>query len=182
MTRVFRRSQFTASALLALLAATAARAETFESDYTSLQDCAPAPHLKLPSRTIEQGAFRCDGVAGYSVYVVDDDPRSFLVVERGDKLYSLEKPMVGAFAPGDFPNVVGAKKAEWRLDASGKAVGLIVRVSYLRKESGGAASALMAFDLRGAAPALIGVAGANEEARLLVDNAAGSVGAARIKR
>jgi hypothetical protein len=179
MTRAFRRGFLAAEALAGFLVATAARGEAFKSDYTSLQDCAPAPHLKLPARTIEQGAFRCEGVDGYSVYVVDDDPRSFLVLERGKKLYSLEKPMVGDFSLGDFPNVAGAKKAEWRLDASGKAVGLIVRVSYLRTANGGAASALMVFDLRGAAPALIGATGANEEARLLVDSAAGSVGAAR---
>lgn len=175
----FRPALLSAGAMSALLVATAARGERFKSDYTSLQDCAPAPHLKLPARTIERGAFRCDGVDSYSVYVVEDDPRSFLALERGKKLYSLEKPMVGDFSFGDFPNVAGAKKAEWRLDASGKAVGLIVRVSYLRTANGGAASTLMVFDLRGSAPTLIGATGANEEARLLVDSAAGSVDAAR---
>jgi hypothetical protein len=138
-----------------------------QSRYTSLQECASVERLELGERTVESSAFRCPGLDQFSLYVVEEDPRSFLVLERDGKRYSLERPMVREFALGDFPNVAGAKKAEWRLDAAGKAVGLIVRVSYMR--DGATASALFVFDLRGAPPALLGAVKTNEEARALVE-------------
>ncbi len=149
------------------------RAETLHSQYTALQNCETLSRLKLPGRTIERGegagVFRCAGLDGFSVYVVEEDPRSFLALERGGRFFSLEQSMIGAFDLGCFPNVSGAKKAEWRLDPSGRVVGLIVRVAYLQKEPpGGPASALLAFDLR-AEPRLIGHAKTNEEARRLMD-------------
>jgi hypothetical protein len=60
-----------------------AAAAALKSQYSSLQDCETLDRLKLPSRTLEKsastGIFRCKGVGGFSVYVVDEDPRSFLV-------------------------------------------------------------------------------------------------------
>jgi hypothetical protein len=131
--------------------------------------------MKTHAAFSSTGIFRCKGVGGFSVYVVDEDPRSFLVVEREKKLFSLEAPMVGDFKLGDFPNVAGAKMAEWRLDPHGTPTGLIVRVSYQRSGSGAAASALLVFDLRGE-PLLLGSANTNEEARGMID-AAVSAGA-----
>jgi hypothetical protein len=174
--RTFAAGLFACACLF--LAAPAA-AEALESQYSSLRDCETLDRLKLPSRTLEKGAstgiFRCKGVGGFIVYVVDEDPRSFLVVEREKTLFSLEKPMVGDFKLGDFPNVAGAKMAEWRLDSHGRPAGLIVRVSYQRSGSGAAASALFVFDLRGE-PVLLGSTDTNEEARSLID-AAVSAGA-----
>jgi len=142
-------------------------AQSLQSRYTSLQGCAAVRHLVLRERTIESGALRCPGVDGFSVYVVDDDPRGFLVLERAKKRFSFQGPMVNAFLLGDFPNVSGAAKAEWRLDSKGRAVGLIVRVSYMRGNA--PASALFCLALRGTEPALIGVAKTNEEARALIE-------------
>lgn len=146
--------------------------------YTSLQDCDAVKQLKLPNRLLTQragaGVFRCKGVAGYAVYVVDDDPRSFLVLERRKKLFSLEKPMVEEFSLGNFPNVTGAKKAEWRIDARGNAVALISRVAYQKADSAKAASTLLVFDLRNGEPVLIGAATTNEEARQLADGGSGA--------
>lgn len=171
-------------ALASLCLAAGARAGELKSQYTPLQNCPAVERLKLANRTLERsdrtGLFRCAGPAGFSVYVVDDDPRSFLVLERGGKLYSLERPMVLAFTLGNFPNVAGAKQAEWRLDG-GAAAGLIVRVAYQRAD-GSAASTLMVFDLRGE-PLLIGAAKTNEEARGLIDGALGAgAGAAAEER
>lgn len=169
-----------------LLISGAVSAGELKSQYTSLQDCETLERLKLPGRALEKGAgtgiFRCKGIDNYSVYVIEDDPRSFLVLGREGKLFSLEKPLVSNFKLGEFPNVSGAKKAEWRLDADGKAAGLIVRVSYQRADKAGAsASALFVFDLRGE-PAFIGSAATNEEARGLIDGALGAGAAAEDKR
>jgi len=95
-------------------------AQEIKPHYTSLQDCKTVKSLKLPDRGMKDGVFRCKGAGGYTVYVVEDDPRSFLVLERGKKLFSLEKPMVNEFTLGNFPNVSVTKKAGWRI-ASGKA-------------------------------------------------------------
>ncbi len=169
-----------------LLTSGAASAEALRSQYTSLQDCETLERLKLPGRALEKGVgtgiFRCKGIDNYSVYVIEDDPRSFLVLGRDGKLFSLEKPLVSNFKLGEFPNVSGAKKAEWRLGADGKAAGLIIRVSYQRADkAGAAASALFVFDLRGE-PAFIGSASTNEEARGLIDGALGAGAAAEDKR
>jgi hypothetical protein len=161
-----------------LLFSGGAGAGEFKSEYTSLQNCEPLDRLKLPGRMLEKGAgtgiFHCKGFDGFSVDVIEADPRSFLVLERDGKLFSLEKPLIADFKLGNFPNVSGAKMAEWRLDAKGKAVGLIVRVSYQRPDSRAAsASSLFAFDLR-AEPSLVGSASTNEEARGLIDGALGA--------
>lgn len=161
--------------LAACLASSIGLAQEIKPQYTSLQDCRTAKSLKLPDRVLKDGVFRCKGAAGYTVYVVEDDPRSFLVLERGRKVFSLEKPMVDDFALGDFPNVSGAKKAEWRI-ASGKAVAVILRVAYQKQKNGREASTLLAFDLRGDAPALIGAAASNDEARKLADANPGGSG------
>ena len=159
----------------------AASALELTSEYTSLKDCAAGDSLVLPDRTLERGdqtgIVRCKGAGGVSVYVVDDDPRSFLVLERSGKRFSLEKPMVTNFSLGNFPNVSDTGKAEWRLDGTGKAAGLIVRVSYQRPETGAPASSLFVFDLR-TTPTLLGAVRTNEEARDLLDGALGAGAAA----
>lgn len=155
----------------ACLVPTLGFAQASKPQYTSLLDCRTVNRLKLPNRVVDAGVFRCKGAGGYAVYVVEDDPRSFLVLERGKKLFSLEKPMVETFTLGDFPNVSGTAKAEWRVDASGKPVALIVRVAYRKPDNGKAASTLLVFDLRGDAPALVGSAATNEDARSLADAA-----------
>lgn len=154
--------------LAVCLVSFASRAQEIKSQYTSLQECKAVKALKLPDRALKDGVFRCKGAGGFSIYVVEEDPRSFLVLERGKKLFSLEKPMIEEFTLGNFPNVSGTKKAEWRI-AAGKAVALIVRVAYQKPENGKGSSTLLAFDLRGDAPALIGAASSNDEARRLAD-------------
>ncbi len=150
-------------------------AQEIKPQYTSLQDCKTVTSLKLPDRVLKDGVFRCKGAGGFWAYVVEDDPRSFLVLQRGKKLFSLEKPMIEEFTLGNFPNVSGTKKAEWRV-AAGKAVALIVRVAYQKSENGKDASTVLAFDLRGDAPALIGAASSNDEARRLADASPGGPG------
>jgi hypothetical protein len=153
-------------------------AQDVKPQYTSLQDCKTVRSLKLPDRVLKDGVFRCTGAGGYGVYVAEDDPRSFLVLERGKKVYSLEKPMIEEFTLGDFPNVSGTKKAEWRI-AAGKAVALIVRVAYVKPETLKQGSTLLVFDLRGEAPTLIGAATSNDEARKLADATPGGAEDAR---
>ena len=147
-------------------------AQEIKPQYTSLQDCKTVKSLKLPDRVMKDRVFRCKGAGGYTAYVVEDDPRSFLILERGKKLFSLEMPMVNEFTLGNFPNVSVTKKAGWRI-ASGKAVALIARVAYQKPENGKEASTLLVFDLRGDAPALIGAATGNDEARKLADASPG---------
>lgn len=166
------------AALAACLLSLPAGAQEIRPQYSSLQDCSSVRRLKLSDRLLQDGLFRCRGAGGYGVYVVEDDPRSFLVLERGKKLFSLEKPMATEFTAGDFPNVSGTRNAEWRM-AGGRAVALIVRVAYQKAETGKNASTLLVFDLRGDAPALIGAASGNEEARRLADAAQGGGDAAQ---
>jgi len=161
-------------------AAPRAGALDLQSRYSSLQNCAGVDRLKLADRTLEKGPtggiFHCPGEGGYSVYVAEDDPRSFIVLERGKKLFSLQKALIDDFTLGYFPNVSGASKAEWRVDPAGKVVGLILRVAYQRRDAPpakAAASTLYVFDLRDK-PALIGSAERNEEARALLDGAVGA--------
>jgi hypothetical protein len=158
--------------LAACLISANSLAQEIKPQYTSLQDCKTVKSLKLADRELTDGVFRCKGAGGYGVYVIEADPRSFLVLQRGKQLFSLEKPMLHEFQLGDFPNVSGTKNAEWRV-AGGKAVALIVRVAYQKRETGKAASTLLAFDLRGDAPALIGAASGNDQARQLADAAPG---------
>lgn len=148
--------------------------------YTSLQKCKSVERLQLPERTLKQakgsGILRCRGINGYSIYVIDDDPRSWLVLERENRLAPLDRQMVSDFKIGNFPNVAGSKNAEWRVDRRGKAVGLIVRVSYQRSDisansPASQASALFAFDIRDFPPSLLGIAQNNAEARELLDKA-----------
>jgi hypothetical protein len=148
--------------------------------YTSLQKCKAVKKLELPERTLEQGAgtgiSRCRGVNGYSVYVIDEDPRSWLVLERSKKLAPLDRQMVREFKLGNFPNVAPAKNAEWRVDRKGKASGLIVRVFYQRNDvsansPASQVSTLFAFQVKNEQPVFLGVAANNAEARKLVDEA-----------
>ncbi|WGJ16081.1 hypothetical protein QEV83_07515 [Methylocapsa sp. D3K7] len=148
--------------------------------YTTLQKCKSVERLQLPERTLGQakgsGILRCRGINGYSIYVIDDDPRSWLVLERDNRLAPLDRQMVSDFKIGNFPNVAGSKNVEWRVDRHGKAVGLIVRVSYQRSDisansPASQASALFAFDIRDFPPSLLGIAQNNAEARELLDKA-----------
>ena len=81
--------------------------------------------------------------------------------------------MVSEFKLGNFPNVAGAKNAEWRVDRRGKAVGLIVRVSYQRPDipanSPASQDSVSLFGLRGSQPVLLGTAQNNAEVRELMD-------------
>jgi hypothetical protein len=154
-----------------------------ESVYTTLQKCQAVERLQLPERSLERtqgvGIEYCRGVANYSLYVVDDDPRSWLVLRRGDQLASLERQMVSEFRLGYFPNVADAKQVEWLVDRGGKPVGLIVRVYYQRVDVSAnspkaQASALLAFDLSHLDPVLLGTAHSNTGARGLVEKAIAS--------
>lgn len=157
-----------------------AAGQPLRSIYTSLQRCKPVERLELPERTLEQakgfGISRCPGVNGYSLYVIDDDPRSWVVLERSKRLMPLERQMVTEFTLGNFPNVASSRNAEWRVDRRGKAIGLIVRIAYQHHDvsansPASQASALFTFDVTGPEPVLLGIAQNNAEARQLVDNA-----------
>jgi hypothetical protein len=157
----------------------AAQAEDLRSDYSALEKCRKLPRLKLPDRTLETGdsvALRkCTGLDGYSVDMIDTDPRGWLVLERAGKMASLERDMVGEFKLGYFP-VVSGNKVEWRLDTQGRAVGFIVRVAYQKPDVDATSpaangSAPMVFDLRGAHPLLLGTTPSNVEVRALIDAA-----------
>jgi hypothetical protein len=155
-----------------------AAATQLRSVYTTLQKCKRVTELELPERTLRRSAgdsvVKCPGVDGYSIYLIDDDPRSWLVLERDKRLASLERQMVSEFKLGNFPNVAATKVAEWRVDRSGKAWGLIVRVAYQRSDisansAAARASALLTFDVRAEnEPALLGATSDNAEARALI--------------
>jgi len=148
------------------------------SVYTTLQKCKAVERLELPERTLDgkrgAGISRRPGVDGYSIYVIDDDPRSWVVLERNKHLASLERQMVSDFKLGYFPNVASAKVAEWRLNASGKAVGLILRVFYQRADvcansRTARAAAFLTFDVRDEEnPVLLGSGANNSGARDLL--------------
>lgn len=87
-----------------------AAGRTFHSVYTPLQKCrAIERRLELPDRTLERSkgahVLWCPGIFGYSLYIVDDGSRSWLVLEHKKRLAPLERQMVGEFKLGNFPNV-----------------------------------------------------------------------------
>jgi hypothetical protein len=160
------------------LVAAAAQAEPLKPVYTSLQDCPAIKSIALPERVVTasryEGLRRCKGVAGYDLVVVDQDPRSFLVLEVGGRVHSLEEPMVRLFPLGHFPDISTTKAVEWRVDGRGRPAGFIVRVHYQDPNVPATAAAaqrstLMVFDLRSLPPRMIGMTTDNAAARRLAD-------------
>ncbi|CAN7462767.1 hypothetical protein [Bosea sp. LjRoot237] len=149
------------------------------SSYTDLKTCRPLARLVLPERQLgaEEGSRlrRCLGPKGISAVIVDDGERSWLVLEAAGTLYPLSRAMVETFSLGNFPAVAEPGKLEWRSDAKGSVVGLIVRVRYQRRDvpataPSSNASTLMAFRIRpGSEPELAGVSTDNVQARALID-------------
>jgi hypothetical protein len=164
--------RFKAILLSLCLAASPALADV-QSLYTSLQDCVAVGRVQLPTRELVEapdvGIRQCKGVGAFTVFMLDEDPRSFLALESGGHVYSLEQPMAAAFPLGQFPNVAATKLAEWRVDGAGKPQALIVRVSYLDADTSEPRSTLMVFNLRAFPPQFLGYAARNEEARILAD-------------
>lgn len=149
------------------------------SSYTDLKTCRPLARLALPDRQLggDEGSRlrRCVGPKGINAVIVDDGERSWLVLEAGGALYPLSSVMVETFSLGNFPAVAEPGKLEWRSDARGSLVGLIVRVRYQRSDvpataQSSNASTLMAFKLRpGSPPELAGITPDNAQARSLID-------------
>jgi len=139
-----------------------------DSQYTTLQECAQLQSYSVNGETYEAVGStyisQCPGVGGWALIVVEQEPRSFIVLDNGERAYSLESDILDV---GDFPNVTATKLAEWRLDAQGRPVALIFRVSYMRGNA--AKTILMVQDLRIMPPALIGTTTSNEKARRLAD-------------
>lgn len=160
------------------LTAGAAGAQALTSVYTPLQNCPAIKSLVLPQRTVTasryEGLYRCKGVAGHSLVVIDQDPRSFLVLEAHGQGHSLEEPMVRTFKLGHFPDISTTKVVEWRVDGQGRPAAFIVRVRYQDPNVPATAAAaqrstLMVFDVRVMPPRLVGMTGDNAAARRLAD-------------
>lgn len=139
-----------------------------DSQYTTLQECAQLQSYSVDGQSYEAAGStyisQCPGRGGWALIVVEQEPRSFIVLDNGERAYSLEADMLDV---GDFPNVTATKLAEWRLDSQGRPVALIFQVSYM---SGNAAKTmLMVQDLRIMPPALIGTTTSNVKARKLAD-------------
>lgn len=137
------------------------------------KDCKPLPSLEA-GRTIVSGkgeyVFECPGApAGYRLYLVESDPRSWYVVEHDGKRHSFEKEIVHDNPPGDFPNVGRGGQVEWLLEG-GTVKGLIFRVSYQNKDATASFSRLLSAGLVGDAPLLLGQSSGNEAARQLLNH------------
>lgn len=172
-----RLSRWIAIAALTFAAPAAAVAASISS-YTDIKSCRPLARLVLPDRQLGgEGSRlrRCVGPKGNNAVIVDDGERSWLVLEAGGALYPLSSVMVETFLLGNFPTVAEPGKLEWRSDAKGDVVGLIVRVRYQRNDvpanaQSSNASTLMAFRIRaGSPPELAGLTPDNAQARLLID-------------
>lgn len=162
-----RGAQIVAAGLLAASTCGVAAEETV---YTPLKPC-PAARLAYDGRVFDQGVRRCKGAGGYSVYVLGDDVRSWLMLERGGRLQSLEAEMNSRFEPGHFPTVEESRVLEWRIDR-GAPVALIVRVAYQdRDDAFKAGSVLVVYDLTGPQPRFLGYHKTNEAARRAADSA-----------
>ncbi|MEK4034417.1 hypothetical protein WOC76_11800 [Methylocystis sp. IM3] len=163
-------------ACLAMPGAAFGSSAPFSSLYSSLKKCQTVESLGLPDRTIRrsdrEGVVRCPGQGGFTVYIVDQDPRSWLVLERGGVRAPLQREMVGEFKLGEFPTVSEQGMMEWRLDRRKAVRGFIVRVEYQIPGSTEPASALLAFLLENGKPRLLGATTSNEKARALIDSAA----------
>ena len=105
----------------------------------------------------------CAGPKGWWLNVVAEDPRSWVVVDNGEKAYPLYREMVEKFTPGDMPNVTG--KAEWVTDLRGDPVSLILPVAHMRDGKG--AITFMVFGLGKLPPRFIGYAAKLKGARQL---------------
>jgi hypothetical protein len=159
-----------------LLLLSEAHAQTgLSSHYTSLQRCRPIARLDIGERVLQRSPItairRCNGLKGWSLFVVDDDPRSWLVLSRGGQTYPLNHAMVDTFEAGYFPNITSSSKAEWRVDRFGTPVALIVRVSYQSKnDATRTQSGLFVVNLTASSPTVAGIARTNEEARARVQS------------
>jgi hypothetical protein len=77
-----------------------------------------------------QAVFHCPGPAQYSIFMVDDGTRSWYVIDRKGRQYSLDKDIIYGQTAGHFPNVGVQDQIEWLLDEQKIPVGIVFSVVY----------------------------------------------------
>ena len=153
--------------LAAALLGVAASALAQSSEYSPLKNCPAAKKLRLPSQVVDADAVRCKAPKGWSLYIVEEDPRSYVVLGYGQgQLFSTQTDT----QLGLFPNV-GESPAEWRVDAAGRPYAFIVRQWFQDEKSPNqdrAMSRLLVYKLQ-PAPQLVGAFADNVQARAAAD-------------
>jgi len=171
-----------ALALLLALAAAAACAAPRPAErlVTGIEpaDCRmPEPAVASLYKGAGVGVEECPAPAGYRLFLVSSDARSWLDLGRDGSIWTTEEPVAYGDAPGLFPNVAGSTVA-WRLGPGGAPRALIFRVlarDPAQPEGTRGEATLMrriVIGLGDDRPCLIGVAASEEDARALADRRA----------
>ena len=162
----FSRARWPALLAAACMGFLASHALAQSSEYSVLKDCPDAKNLHLPGLEGTANAVRCKAPAGYALYIVEEDPRSYVVLGYGkNKLFSTQPhtQMLGL-----FPNI-GDSPAEWRLDKGGKPYALIVRLLFQDADTPDKGlSRLQVYALQ-PTPRFVGNFVSNEQARQAAD-------------
>ena len=157
-------------ASLGLLAAAPACAQSVQYSSLKLKDCPAEKNLRLPDQDVTANAVRCKAPAGWQLFVVDEDPRSYVVLGQGEGKNRRLFSTLTDVQLGQFPNI-GETPAEWRLDAAGKPYAFIVRLRFqdnANPEQG--RSRLIVYRLD-KGPRFVGHYATNEQARAAADAA-----------
>ncbi|MBK7674656.1 hypothetical protein [Accumulibacter sp.] len=143
----------------------------------SLSGCAaPSPEVAKAYAARDLAVEECPAPSPYRLFVVSTDARSWVDVRRNDRTWSTEQRVVYSqevLALGQFPNVAGSNRAEWRLNQYGRPRALIVRLKLVappeNAREAATVSRLLVIGLSDDAACDLGLARSNEEARQLAD-------------
>lgn len=107
----------------------------YSDQFTSVdvRDCRELSDAEIKQHALlrlGQAVFHCPGPAQYSIFLVDDGTRSWYVIDRNGRQYSLEKDIIYGQTAGHFPNVGVQGQIEWLLDAQKTPVGIVFSVDY----------------------------------------------------
>jgi hypothetical protein len=168
------------------LAADGAEPSSLYTPISASVCAAPSPELAKQYAARKLAVEECPAPPPYRLFVVSSDARSWVDLRRNNRTWSTEQRVVYSrevLALGQFPNVAGSEVAEWRLNAHGKPLALIVRLRLAAPpsaEARGAASIsrLLVIGLSEDAACDLGLASSNGGARQLAEKSPGTCPAA----
>lgn len=172
-------SAFFLAAVLILIVYLPACTTDRTSHYTSLAATAcqvPPTEIARVYATRDLGVEECPAVPPYRLLVVSSEGRSWVDLRRNNLGWSTEQRVVYAkdiLVLGHFPNVGGSDVAEWRLDARGEPVALILRLrmedAAQSASAGTTVSRLLVIGLSEYVACDLGLSTSNEGARRIAD-------------
>lgn len=145
-----------------------------QSMYTSIDErkCwtpSKALYARYKGHGVE--AQECKAPNGWKLFVVSSDERSWIDLQRGDRVWTTEDEVVYKSDFGNFPNI-GSSTVEWILDREGRPISLIFRITAQSTKMDApmyaSVARLFVIGLTGEHPGFFGTATTNEKARSLV--------------